>query len=107
MGLCDIRVYVNRMRNIQVHTCNLKEEVSTTRKMCWGIYQRSWLCPACPQRLPGLGLGFLCDSAGKESAGNVGDPGLVPGLGRSPGEGNGYPLQYCDLENSKGLQRVE
>ena len=38
--------------------------------------------------------------AGKESACNVGDLGLIPGLGRSPGEGNGYPLQYSDLENS-------
>ena len=33
-------------------------------------------------------------SAGKESACNAGDPGLIPGLGRSPGEGIGYPLQY-------------
>ena len=39
-------------------------------------------------------------SAGKESACNVGDLGLIPGLGRSPGEGNGYPLQYSGLENS-------
>ena len=39
-------------------------------------------------------------SAGKESACNVGDLGLIPGLGRSPGEGKGYPLQYCGLENS-------
>ena len=31
---------------------------------------------------------------------NVGEPGLIPGLGRSPGEGNGYPLQYSCLENS-------
>ena len=31
---------------------------------------------------------------------NVGDPGSIPGLGRSPGEGKGYPLQYSDLENS-------
>ena len=44
---------------------------------------------------------FLCGSAGKESACNVGDLGSVPGLGRSPGEGKGYPLQYSDLENSK------
>ena len=36
----------------------------------------------------------------KESACNAGDPGSVPGLGRSPGEGNGYPLQYSCLENS-------
>ena len=39
-------------------------------------------------------------SAGKESACNVGDLGSIPGLGRSPGEGKGYPLQYSGLENS-------
>ena len=39
-------------------------------------------------------------SAGKESICNAGDLGLIPGLGRSPGEGNGYPLQYSGLENS-------
>ena len=44
--------------------------------------------------------GFLCGSAGKESACNVGDLGSIPGLGRSPGEGKGYPLQYSGLENS-------
>ena len=37
---------------------------------------------------------------GKVSAHNAGDPGSIPGLGRSPGEGNGYPLQYYCLENS-------
>jgi len=45
-------------------------------------------------------LGFPCGSAGKESTCNVGDLGLIPGLGRSPGEGNSYPLQYSGLENS-------
>ena len=45
-------------------------------------------------------LGFPCGSAGKESACNVGDLGSIPGLGRSPGEGKGYPLQYSGLENS-------
>ena len=40
-----------------------------------------------------------CGSAGKESC-NVGDLGLIPGLGRSPGEGKGYPLQYSGLEKS-------
>ena len=45
-------------------------------------------------------LGFPGSSAGKESASNAGDPGLIPGLGRSPGEGNSYPLQYSGLENS-------
>ena len=43
---------------------------------------------------------FLCGSAGKESAYNAGDPGLIPGLGRSPGEGNGNPLQYACIENT-------
>ena len=43
-------------------------------------------------------LGFPGGSAGKESACNVGDLGLIPGLGRSPGEENGYPLQYSGLE---------
>ena len=41
-----------------------------------------------------------CGSAGKESTCNVGDLDLIPGLGRSPEEGNGYPLQYPGLENS-------
>ena len=45
-------------------------------------------------------LGFPCGSAGKESVCNVGDLGLVPGLGRSPGKGKGYPLQYFGLENT-------
>ena len=45
-------------------------------------------------------LGFPCGSASKESTCNVGDVGLIPGLGKSPGEGKGYPPQYSDLENS-------
>ena len=45
-------------------------------------------------------LGLPVSSAGKESTCNMGDLGLIPGLGRSPGEGNGYPLQYSGLENS-------
>ena len=45
-------------------------------------------------------LGFPSGSADKESACNVENLGLIPGLGRSPGEGNGYPLQYSGLENS-------
>ena len=52
-------------------------------------------------RLPtSVFLGFPCGSAGKESACNAGDLGLIPGLGRSAGEENGYPLQYSGLENS-------
>jgi len=45
-------------------------------------------------------IGFPCGSVGKESTCNAGDLGLIPGLGRSPGEGKGYPLQYSGLENS-------
>ena len=47
-----------------------------------------------------VGLGFPCGSDGKESACNVGDLGLIPGLERPPGGGKGYPLQYSGLENS-------
>ena len=43
--------------------------------------------------------GFPCGSAGRESACNEGDLGSISGLGRSPGEGKGYPLQYSGLEN--------
>ena len=61
-------------------------------------------------------MGFPGGSASKESASNAGDVGLSPELGRSPGEGNGNPLQHSCLENpmdeepdrlqSMGLQRV-
>ena len=58
-------------------------------------------------------MGFPGGSAGKESACNVGDLGLIPGLGRCPGEEKGYPLQYSGLEDpvdcvytSVGSQRV-
>jgi len=47
-----------------------------------------------------LSVGFPGGSDNKESACNAGDLGSIPGLGRSPGEGNGYPLQYSYLENS-------
>ena len=46
-----------------------------------------------------LGPDFPGGSEGKESTCNVGDLGSIPGLGRSPGEGNGNPFQYPDLEN--------
>ena len=61
-------------------------------KVCLGI---EWL------------VGFSGGSDGKESAHNLGDPGSVPGLGRSPGEGNGYLLQYSGLENptDRGVSR--
>ena len=56
-------------------------------------------------------LGFPGSSVGKESACSAGDPGLIPGLGRSPGEGNGNPFQYSCLripwtEEAGGLQSM-
>ena len=52
-------------------------------------------CSLCPGR-----VGFLGGSDSKESACNKGDPGSIPGLRRSPGEGNGYPFHSSCLENS-------
>ena len=45
-------------------------------------------------------MGFPGDSEGKEPAHNAGDLGLIPGWGRSPGDEDGYPLQYSCLEDS-------
>ena len=45
-------------------------------------------------------FGLPCSSNSKKSACNAGDLGSIPGLGRSSGEGNGYPLQYSGLENA-------
>ena len=57
-------------------------------------------------------MGFPGSSAAKESTCNAGGPGLIPRLGRSPGEGNSYPFQYCGLENSmdcivRGVAKVQ
>ena len=51
-------------------------------------------------------LGFPGGSDGKESTYNVGDLGLIPGLGRSPGGGHGNPLQYSCLENPQGQRSL-
>ena len=76
------------MRRPQFNSC--------VRKICWRR-----------DRLPTpVFLGFPCGSAGKESSWNAGDLGLIPGLGRSPGEGKGYPFQYSCLENSMDLQAI-
>ena len=52
-------------------------------------------------------MGFPDDSDGKESACKAGDLGLIPGLGRSPGERKGYPLQYPGLENSMACTKPD
>ena len=70
----------------------------------------SWVRNVCWRRdrlpTPVLFLGFPCGSAGKESACDAGDLGLIPGLGRSPREGKGYPLQYSGLENPHGQRSL-
>ena len=53
------------------------------------------------------GMVFPDGSDSKESACNVGHLGLIPGLGRSPGEGHGNPLQYSCLENPHGYRSLE
>ena len=60
---------------------------------------RDWTQVSCIAGIFSLFLGFPGGSAGKESACNAGDLGSIPGLGRFPGEGKGYPLQYSALEN--------
>ena len=83
-------------------TANLKKAVSDWKE---GI--QSSACQLVPN---GLYLGFPAGSDSKESACNAGDLGLIPGSGRSPRAGNGYPLQYSYLENSmdwaSGLQSM-
>ena len=69
---------------------------SWVRKMPWRRY-----------RLPtSVFMGFPGGSAGKESACNAGDLGLIPGLGRSLGGGNGNPLQYSCLKNPQGQRSL-
>ena len=75
-------------------TCNCRRHRfnSWVGKICWRR-----------DRLPTLVfLGFSCGSAGKKSTCNVGDLGLIPGLGRCPREGKGYPLQYYGLYSPWG-----
>ena len=52
-------------------------------------------------------MGFPCCSVVKESTCNVGDLGSIPGLGRSPGEGTSYPLQYYDLSSPWGCRESD
>ena len=74
---------------------NLESEARITEEV-FGLNNCSASGSAVQLKLPV----YTCGSAGKGSACNVGDLGSIPGLGRSPGEGKGYPLQYSGLENS-------
>ena len=80
-----------------VHSIAKRREWSNAAHATHTYFFTSVLC------LPINCNGFPGGSAGKESACNAGDLGLIPGLGRSPGEGKGYSLQYSGLENSMDL----
>ena len=86
------RTIVTQFRRDILHTCFHGEQIPSL-----SVQQDKWVsitsALSCIQ-------GFPCGSAGKESTCNAGYLGSVPGLGRSPGEGKGYPLQYSGLENS-------
>ena len=82
---------------------SLTAQSVNNRLQCRRHWMDSWVrkIPWRRKQLPTpVFLGFPCDSAGQESACNAGDLGSIPGLGRSPDEGNCYPLQYYGLENS-------
>ena len=67
-------------------------------------HDRMLLPRICCRIRPSILLGFPGGSDGKESACNVGDPGLIPGSERSSGERRGYPLHYSCLENAVGRE---
>ena len=75
----------------------LDDRMETSRKQL-GMSEFGQTC-RCQQPFP-------AGSDSKESACNVGDLGLIPGLGRSPGGGHGYPLQYSCLENPHGRRSL-
>ena len=83
--------------------CLIAQLVKGIHLQCRRPWLDSWVGMICWRRdrlsIP-IFLGFPCGSAGKESSCHEGDLGLILGLGRSPGEGKGYPLQYSGLENS-------
>ena len=75
---------------------------SSSKKCCYNLFTSPTLAIFCLfHNSHILTEGFPCGSAGKESTCNAGDLDSIPGLGRSPGEGKGSPLQYSGLENSK------
>ena len=88
----------------QALLCQLDTFLVFTNKVYQHPQDQHSLCEHSLQRariFPGYSiLGFPGDSEGKASACNAGDPGSIPGSGRSPGEGDGNPLQYSRLENS-------
>ena len=81
-------------QSFQDHTC------SEIQRRCFLIGPSQWIRQGKTARY--LNFRFPGGSAGKETICNAGDLDSIPGLGRSPGEGNSYPVQYSGLENSMG-----
>ena len=92
------QVYGNSLHALTLIAQLLKNQLQCRRPLfdSW-VGKIPWRRDRLP---PPVILGFPCGSAGKESACNVRDLGSIPGLGRSSGEGKGYPLQCSGLENS-------
>ena len=83
-------VYIYIYTHTHVHTHRTERKTEKFKLFPW-VGKIRWK----RDRLPTpVFLGFTCGSAGKYSACNVGNLGSIPRLGRSPGEGKGYPLQY-------------
>ena len=103
----QILYYLSHQEVLNLETANATPNPSSpqsSRHLCGPPHQDICYCQLMHGFALASGIGFLC-SVGKESPCNAGDLGLIPGLGRSPGERKGYPLQYSGLENSRS-QRV-
>ena len=89
--------------SFSVHSLGFPGGSDGTCLQCRRCWFESWVGKILWRRerlLTPVFLDFPCGSAGKKSDGSVGDLSSIPGLGRYPGEGKGYPLQYSGLENS-------
>ena len=98
---CSTSLIIREMKIITVMRCQnhlSEEQLSKSNKLqvLMDVQRKGNVCV--------LLVGRYCGSAGKESTCNVGDLGSIPGLGRAPGEGNSYPLQYSGLENFVGRE---
>ena len=92
----QILYYLSHQEVFNLETANATPNPSSpqsSRHLCGSPHQDICYCQLMHGFALASGIGFLC-SVGKESPCNAGDLGLIPGLGRSPGERKGYPLQY-------------
>ena len=97
-----ISLFFNRKRisktlTLKYYLSSFRSSISTFSLWIFNKLIASAICPSSQLFL--IYRGFPGCSAGKESTCNAGDLGSIPGLGRSPGEGTGYPLQYSGLKN--------